>query len=75
MDDQVFHLLNSKFDEIRGDLHGINESIKAHVEKDEIYWRKMDVQEAQLSMLRRTILGVVAAITTLISAVWAWLGK
>lgn len=41
MDDQVFHLLNSKFGEIRSDLHEIKNSLKSHVEEDRQYWQEI----------------------------------
>ena len=41
MDDQVFQLLNEKFDEIRKDLHEIRDSFQEHIHEDQEYWKEI----------------------------------
>jgi ABC-type transport system involved in cytochrome bd biosynthesis fused ATPase/permease subunit len=75
MDSQLFQLVNQRSDRQDDTLDEIKKLLTEHIQKDEIYWRKIDIQEAQLSMLRKTILGMIATMTTIISAFWAWVER
>lgn len=75
MDDQVFNLVNRRSDSQDKSLDRIEHLLLEHIEKDGIYWRKIDVQDAQLSMLKKTVLGMVAVMTTIVSAIWAWITR
>ena len=71
MDEYVFKFIDSKFNEIRQDLHDIKVSLKAHIEKDEHYWRKIDAQEAQLNLIKYLFSGTT--IIGILTVGWAWI--
>lgn len=75
MDDQVFHLVEQRADRQDASLEEIKSLIREHISKDEVYWRRIDIQDAQLTMLRRIILGVGAFFATLFSALWSWMQR
>ena len=52
MDNQLFEMLNQRFDAIDSKLEGMTETFKVHTDKDEIYWRKIDAKEAQLDVFK-----------------------
>lgn len=41
MDEQVFHLITEKFEEVRTDLHEIRDSFRSHEKEDQTYWREI----------------------------------
>lgn len=75
MDDQVFQLVTQRSDHQDAALEEIKTLLKEHISKDEIYWRKIDIQDAQLSMLKKIILGMGAIMTTILSAFWSWIHR
>lgn len=75
MDPQAFKLITDKFDEIRADLHEINTNLKSHVEKDEFYWKKLDTQETQITMLKKLIVGASMIVGGIWTMIWSWLSK
>lgn len=52
MDQQLLALMRDRFDAIDTTLKDLNESLKAHTEKDDRYWLKIDQQAAQISLIR-----------------------
>lgn len=75
MDSQLFQLINERSDRQDRSLDEIKELIKEHTKTDESYWRKIDKQDTQLSLLRKIILGMIATLVTVVSAVWSWMGR
>lgn len=75
MDSQLFQLINERSDRQDRSLDEIKELIKEHTKTDESYWRKIDKQDTQLSLLRKIILGMIATFVTVVSAVWSWMGR
>ena len=51
-DEQVVKLIENQLDQLNSRLDIIHNDIKDHLNKDLEYWRKVDQQEAQLSLLR-----------------------
>jgi len=68
MDQQLFELINERSDRQDEKLDRIEELLRAHVEKDEVYWRKIDTQDGQIKALK----GVGSAIVFL-AGVAEWL--
>lgn len=75
MDSQLFQLINERSDRQDRSLDEIKELIKEHTKTDESYWRKIDKQDTQLSLLPKIILGMIATLVTVVSAVWSWMGR
>lgn len=75
MDSQLFQLINERSDRQDRSLDEIKELIKEHTKTDESYWRKIDKQDIQLSLLRKIILGMIATFVTVVSAIWSWMGR
>ena len=75
MDSQIFQLINERSDRQDRSLEEIKDLIKDHAKTDETYWKKIDKQDAQLSLLRKIILGMITIIVTVISAIWSWMGR
>ncbi len=62
MDNQLFELLVDRFDRQDKVLMEIKDTIKEHVEKDEKYWKKIDVQEGQIKLLKGMGTGFIAVL-------------
>ena len=75
MDSQIFQLINERSDRQDRSLEEIKDLIRDHTKTDETYWKKIDKQDAQLSMLRKVILGILTTIVTVVSAIWSWMGR
>ena len=75
MDSQLFQLINERSDRQDRSLEEIKDLIKEHTKTDESYWRKIDKQDTQLSLLRKIILGMIATLVTVVSAIWSWMGR
>lgn len=75
MDKQIFQLINDRSDRQDRSLDEIKDLIKEHTKTDESYWRKIDKQDTQLSLLRKIILGMITTTVTVVSAIWAWVGR
>ena len=56
-DEQVIKLISNQLDMLNSRLDVIHGDIKDHLDKDLSYWRKVDQQEAQLSLLRYLVGG------------------
>ena len=70
MDNQLFEMLTKRFDSQDETLKEIKDSFKEHLEKDETYWRKIDVQDGQITLLK-VLLGS-SSLTALITGIWLW---
>ena len=62
MDNQLFEMLKERFDRQDEMLAEIKGTIKEHTEKDERYWAKIDIHEAQLSTLKKVGAGFISAV-------------
>ena len=70
MDDQLFKMLQERFDRQDRMLTNIETNLKEHTQIDEKYWRKLDIQEGQVSLLKWLFGGTV---TTVIGSGVAWI--
>ncbi len=75
MDSQLFQLINERSDRQDRSLDEIKDLIKEHTKTDEIYWKRIDKQDTQLSLLRKIILGIITTVVTVGSAIWSWVGR
>ena len=57
-DEQVIKLIENQLNQLNDRLDIIHSDIKDHLYKDLEYWRKVDQQEAQLSLLRYLVGGI-----------------
>lgn len=69
MDNQLFELINQRSDQQDRVLDEIKGLIRDHTKEDEKYWKKIDIQEGQLSVLKWLFGGTI---TTAIGSVFAW---
>lgn len=69
-DSQLIELIRDRFDAVDNELKRARESFDNHASTDEKYWKKIDEQQTQLSLISRVFWGLV----TLISGVLGWLG-
>lgn len=70
MDPQIFKLINDRSNKQDDTLERIETMLAEHIQKDEVYWRKIDVQEGQLGLLKWVFGGTV---TTLAGSFIAWI--
>ena len=70
MEKEVFELLRDKLDSIDASLHDLSVDLKSHVSQDQNYWREIDRQNAQISLLKWLFGGSIAAT---IAAVFSWM--
>lgn len=75
MDNQIFELVNRRSDHQDKTLDEIKTLLHDHIKNDETYWRKIDIQDAQLSILRKILIGMGAIMTTILSAFWSWIHR
>lgn len=73
MDPQLFELLRDRFDKQDQMLEEIRDTLKDHAKKDETYWRKLDIQEGQIALLK-LIIGVIGTVGGAIG-LWSWVGS
>jgi hypothetical protein len=52
MDDQLLKLLLGRFDHLDMTLNEMKDTFKEHTAKDEVYWKRLDAQEAQLGLVK-----------------------
>jgi len=67
MNDQAFELLMKRFDKIDDTLSEMKTSFDDHVVKDEGYWKRLDQQDAQITVFKWITSGLSG------SAIMAWL--
>lgn len=68
MEPQLFEMLQDRFGRQDDVLGEIRDTLKEHVKKDEMYWKKIDTLDAQVKALK----GVGSAIVFLVG-VAEWL--
>jgi len=69
MDNQLFELINHRSDQQDRVLAEIKGMIREHTKEDERYWKKIDIQEGQLGVLKWLFGGTI---TTIIGSAFAW---
>lgn len=67
MEPQLVEMIRDRFDAQDRVLEDIQSSIATHVTKDEAYWKRLDVQEGQMTLLKA--IGGSSAL----AAIGAWL--
>ena len=70
MDSQLFDMMKARFDNVDAKLDAAKESFDAHAATDASYWKVLDEQQAQLSLIKR----MFQVGGTLLGAVMAYLG-
>ena len=73
MDEQLFEMLRDMKSELHEDIIDIKKSLKEHVDQDTRYWRKIDVQEGQITLIKvffgsGTFMGLVYGL-------WQWINS
>lgn len=67
VDEQIVNMLRDRFDSVDAKLKEMSGSFDAHVEMDQVYWKKIDQQEAQVNVFKWITSGLSG------SALMAWL--
>lgn len=67
MDDQTVELIRDQFSVLHEKIDALNATVRAHVEKDERYWGKIDEQAAQMKLIKFLFGGTTG------SAIIAWI--
>jgi len=70
MDQQLLDMIREWMNKNDADHATILATLQTHITKDEEYWRKIDVQQGQMSLLRRGFY----VITVAAGVVAGWLG-
>lgn len=70
IDEQIFEMLRDRLESIDNRLGDIRDTLSDHIEKDEGYWKKIDVQEGQIDLLKWMFGGTI---TTTVGAFVAWI--
>ena len=52
MDKQVVDMIRDRFDKVDIALEEVRTTFDKHSEKDEVYWRRVDQRDAQLSVFK-----------------------
>jgi hypothetical protein len=52
MDDNILGLLRDRFNKVDRDNQEMLDCLKAHITKDELYWKKIDDQQAQIRLVK-----------------------
>ena len=52
INDQLVDLLRDRFDRVDAALDEAKATMLAHIEKDERYWKQLDQQSGQISLLK-----------------------
>ena len=52
INDQLVDLLRDRFDRVDAALDDAKATMLAHIEKDERYWKQLDQQSGQISLLK-----------------------
>jgi len=67
MDANLMELLRDRFDKLDAELSRMNDALQSHTAMDALYWKKIDANEAQLSLVKWLGSGLSG------SALLAWL--
>lgn len=70
MDEQLFTFMKDRFDGIDSKLDEHRATVNEHIETDRQYWKVLDEQQAQLSLIKR----VLQAGATVVGFVLTYLG-
>lgn len=65
MDSQLFDMMKARFDNVDAKLDAAKESFDAHAATDASYWKVLDEQQAQLSLIKRMFWGGVSLAGTI----------
>lgn len=65
MDSQLFDMMKARFDNVDAKLDAAKESFDAHAATDASYWKVLDEQQAQLSLIKRLFWGGVSLAGTI----------
>ena len=65
MDQQLFDMIRSRFDNIDAKLDAAKESFDSHAATDASYWRVLDEQQTQISLIKRMFWGGVSLAGTI----------
>jgi hypothetical protein len=72
MDEQHIELIRDTikqgFENTNQKIDGMSEALSRHVEKDEVYWKKIDDQEAQIRLVK----GVGGSGLVVSAVAWLW---
>jgi hypothetical protein len=52
MDEQIVGMIRDSLERLEGTCHGIREDMAAHQARDEEYWKLLDQQQGQISMIK-----------------------
>ena len=52
MDQQLVEMIRDRFDRVDTALEEARATMHAHIEKDEQYWKQLDQQSGQISLLK-----------------------
>ncbi len=67
MDNQLFDFMKARFDGVDRKLDEQQEAINGHIELDRQYWKVLDEQQAQLSLIKRVFWGGVSLAGTVMT--------
>lgn len=67
LDTQLFSMIKDRFDSVDAKLDAAKCSFDEHAEKDAVYWRVLDEQQAQLSLIKRVFWGGVSLAGTVMT--------
>lgn len=65
MDNQLFDFMKARFDGVERKLDEHREAMDVHIETDRQYWKVLDEQQAQLSLIKRVFWGAVSLAGTI----------
>ena len=70
MDPQLIDMIRDRFDALDASLKAIHDDFNSHTEQDMAYWKMIDTQRAQVSLLQKMFWGIVG----IGGIVGTWLG-
>lgn len=72
LNSQIIDFIRDQFADIKSDISSLHDAMQVHVTKDETYWKKIDKQEGQLSVIK--YLGGSAGASGVLAWLWSILG-
>lgn len=70
LNSQLIEMIRDRFDAVDAKLDRAATAFDAHAKQDEKYWKLLDAQQAQLSLIKRVFWGLV----TIGGTIGGWLG-
>lgn len=67
MDEQLFAFMRDRFDGVDAKLDTHQTAMTEHIETDRQYWKMLDEQQAQLSLIKRVFWGGVSLAGTVMT--------